>query len=264
MVRPITFNTVWGVQMDNLDDLEDFDRPERLPNLDHWKSVMEFSVEQAALLLAMIDPFDCDNLHQAKVKKIERWKKAHGHALGIISAIRQGLISPVACRGWIEEEVLNSYGDPSMEKFLRATRPGDRETEICISNTVITRASLLAWIESEKVQVTRPPRPIKNTPVRTTAVALEPASHQPPPLSLPSYTHSSEGLDLVQDAIKHFWATYDHDDVSTAPPKEDILKFLTSRGASGRMSEAVDLILRPFNLRTVHLRNRKAPTREDQ
>lgn len=251
--------------MDDLDNLEDFDRPDRLPNLDHWKSVMEFSIEQAALLLAMIDPFDCDNLHQAKVKKLARWKKAHGHALGIISAIRQGLISPVACKGWIEEETTNAYGNPSMERFLRVTRPTDRETEICISNTIITRASLLAWIESERVQVTRPPKPIiKNIPVRTTAVVLAPAPNQSAPLSLPSYTHSSEGLDLVQDAIKHFWATYDHDDVSTAPPKEDILKFLTSRGASGRMSEAVDLILRPFNLRTAHLRNRKVPTREDE
>ena len=36
------------------------------PNLDHWKQVMEFNVEQAALLLAGIDPFETETLEEAK------------------------------------------------------------------------------------------------------------------------------------------------------------------------------------------------------
>lgn len=33
---------------------------ENLPDLSHWKTVQEFSISQAALLLAGIDPFDFD------------------------------------------------------------------------------------------------------------------------------------------------------------------------------------------------------------
>lgn len=245
--------------------MQSFDDFDDLPDLGHWKSVMEFNVEQAALLLAMIDPFDYETLDRAKRQNVSRWKKAHGHALGIVSAIRQGLISPVVCMGHVYVETSDWNGNPTMERILRVARPAEREVEISLPDTIITRASLVAWIESEKVQVTRPPKPVtKTVSVQATTRVIEPAAPQRATLALPSYSHSSEGLDLVQETIKHFWATYDEGDIGTAPSKDDILKFLTSRGASGRMSEAVDLILRPFNLRTAHLRNRKAPTREDQ
>ncbi|MGH8419947.1 MAG: hypothetical protein ACRER8_22140 [Pseudomonas sp.] len=248
--------------MDNFDDFDNFDD---LPDLGHWKSAMEFSVEQAALLLAMIDPFDYESLLKAKASRVPRWKNAAGHAIGIVSAIRQGLISPVVCKGFKLEEMSDWNGNKFMERVLQTVRASDRDAEISMPDTIITRASLIAWIESEKVQFTKPPKPItKTVAVQTIAKVIESAAPQPAPLALPLYSHSSEGLDLVQETIKHFWATYDEDDISTAPSKEDILKFLTSKGASGRMSEAVDLILRPFNLRTAHLRNRKAPTRENE
>lgn len=239
--------------------MQSFDDFDDLPDLGHWKSVMEFTVEQAALLLAMIDPFDY-GLHQAKIAKVPRWKKAGGHAIGIVSAIRQGLISPVVCKGHKTEEVSDYNGNTFTERVFQTVRPSDRDAEISIADTIITRASLVAWIESEKVQITRPSRPATKTiSVQNAVKVIEPA-----PLALPSYTHASEGLDLVQETIKHFWATYDEDDISTAPSKEEIIKFLASKGASGRMSEAVDLILRPFSLRTAHLKNRKPPTREGQ
>lgn len=245
--------------------MQSFDDLDELPDLGHWKSVMEFTVEQAALLLAMIDPFDYETLDRAKRQNAPRWKKAHGHALGIVSAIRQGLISPVVCMGHVYVETSDWNGNPTMERILRVARPSEREVEISLPDTIITRASLVAWIESEKVQVTKPPRPVTKAVATQPAVRpIESGYQEPAPLTLPSYNHSSEGLDLVQETIKHFWATYDEGDISTAPSKEDILKFLLSRGASGRMSEAVDLILRPFNLRTAHLRNRKVPTREDE
>lgn len=34
---------------------------ENLPDLSHWKTVQEFSITQAALLLAGIDPYDYAN-----------------------------------------------------------------------------------------------------------------------------------------------------------------------------------------------------------
>lgn len=248
----------------DFDDLEDFTPSERLPNLDHWKAVMEFSVEQAALLSAMIDPFDCENLILAKRQKHARWKKAHGHALGIVSAIRQGLISPVVCMGYVEEEVSDWNGNPSLERNLRVVRPTQREAEISMADTIITRASLLAWITTANVQVTRPPRPVEKQLVERMPKASAPIVQPPPTLALPNYSHKSEGLEFVEEAIKHFWSTYDEEDPSTAPRRDEIIEYLKGRGASGRESEAVDLILRPKNMRTAHLKNRKVPTRADE
>ncbi|MCE4058343.1 hypothetical protein [Pseudomonas sp. Au-Pse12] len=249
---------------DSFDDIDGYLSKETLPNLDHWKAVMEFTVEQAALLLAMIDPFDCETLAQAKRLNLSRWKKSHGHALGIVSAIRQGLISPVICMGYVEVEGTDWNGNISVSRELQVVRPSQREAEISMAETIITRASLMSWVSNANVQVTRPPRPVTSQlsdpqpPKPITVVQSQTV------LALPNFSHKSEGLEFVEEAIKHFWSTYDEDDPSTAPRRDQIIEYLKSKGASGRESEAVDLILRPKNMRTAHLRNRKVLTREDQ
>lgn len=227
-----------------------------LPDLSHWKQVMEFTVEQAALLMASIDPFDTASLEEAKHRRLPRWKRAHGNALGILSAIRQGLISPVACKAVFIDYDFNG----NAEKTIRTIKPTDRDADICLSETIITRASLVGWITTERVQISRPTRSI---------AAVMPAPHpQPPefadpppqPLSLPYYGHTSEGLEFVDDAIKQMWSTYDDDDPNTAPTREAVIKYLRERGAGANMAEAVNLILRPANLRNGGRKNKKAPT----
>ncbi|WP_420901597.1 hypothetical protein [Escherichia coli] len=66
---------------------------DNLPDLTHWKTVQEFNIIQAALLLAGIDPFDFDEdnaLVQVRELQHERWKLAWGMSAGIITAIRRG------------------------------------------------------------------------------------------------------------------------------------------------------------------------------
>ena len=61
---------------------------ENLPDLSHWKTVQEFSITQAALLLAGIDPYDYANgLEGVRSTRHERWKMAWGISEGIISAM---------------------------------------------------------------------------------------------------------------------------------------------------------------------------------
>jgi len=69
-----------------------------IPDLTHWKQVMEFTIEQAALLIAGIDPLET-RIWAARSSGHPRWKKASATALAITTAIRQGLIAPVVCRG---------------------------------------------------------------------------------------------------------------------------------------------------------------------
>lgn len=231
-----------------------------LPNLVHWKSVMEFTVEQAALLMAMIDPFDVESLDEVKRLRLPRWKEAHGHALGIISAIRQGLISPVACFNCIR----NSDGFGNEWDELKPIKPFDRSEDINPKHTIITRASLLNWINSENVQIIRPKptRVIQPQPAIIESSSSQTTSN--PRIALPYHGHTSEGLEYVDDAITQFWATYDPKDQTTAPSKDEIIEYLTSRGAGKNMADAVNLVLRPFDTRKAHLKNRKVSTRESQ
>ena len=230
------------------------DKFEDLPDLDHWKTVMEFTIEQAALLMAGIDPFDA-SLESARKRQLSRWKKAHGNSLGIVSAIRQGLISPVICRGYS----LSDSGE-----YTYQVKPSDREIEISVLETRITRASLFGWIASEKVEIAKRPKPVNA--VRIQAETARPSTNDVKlePLMLAYQGHTSEGLEFVEDAIKQFWSTFDPDDHTTAPEKIEIIAYLQSKGATGNVAQAVDLILRPMSMRKVKLKNYKPPTRGDQ
>lgn len=234
------------------------DYEDDLPNLDHWHSVMEFTVEQAALLMAMIDPFDVETLGEARRMRVPRWKKAHAHSLAIVSAIRQGVITPVVCCAYVFEE--GQWGGWSTATM----KPSDRNLEISPPHTIITRASLENWITTSGVQITRP-RPRQVVP---TATQQSPApvtiEAKPEPLALPYHGHKSEGLEYVEEAIYQFWSTVDPEDPTTAPTKAEVVEYLEKRGASKNVAQAVDLILRPENLRKARLRNRKVPTRDSQ
>jgi hypothetical protein len=225
-----------------------------LPNLDHWKQVMEFTVEQAALLLAGIDPFEIESLQEAKQRKTTRWKQAWAHSLAIISAIRQGLIPPVVCRAYIYEE-----GTWSGWSAV-AMKPSDRDMEISASHTIITRASLINWVSTERVQFAKPRRTSAaiTLPPQATPSAIVEAT--PQALSLPYYGHASEGLEFVDDAIKQLWSTYDDSDPNTAPTQEEVIRYLREKGAGANMADAVNLVLRPANLRRGGRKNKKAPT----
>lgn len=239
---------------------------EDYPDLSHWKSVLEFSVEKAALLMAGIDPLEW-TLQETKEREHPRWKNAHANAMSIESAIRQGLLSPVICRGLIWQEEWNNPPELSMATI----KHNDRDAHLSIQETIITRASLIGWIDSENVQLVRPIKQI-NPPVQSINQPddlqqkheIIMIDAQPPVMALPYLGHRSEGLEFVEEAIQQFWSTYDENDPSTAPTREEVSEYLIKKGASVNMADAINLILRPFKLRTAGLKNKKVPTRKDR
>jgi hypothetical protein len=223
-----------------------------LPDLEHWKSVMEFTIEQAALLLAGIDPFDT-SLDHARKHNLPRWKKAWAHSLAIVSAIRQGLITPVVCRA----KVPNHHSFDGYDSV--DIKPSDREHEICTWHTIITRASLVNWVSAARVQFAKP-KPKLPLPVSVPDETKSVIEVEPEPLALPYHGHKSEGLEFVDEAIRQLWSTYDEEDPSTAPTQKEVIDYLRSKGAGANMADAVNLILRPANLRRGGLKTKKAPT----
>lgn len=234
-----------------------------LPDLTHWRTVQEFSISQAALLLAGIDPYDYDNgLDDVKNHRHARWKMAWGFSEGIVSAIRRGVLTPVQCFAvrWAEHDQWSGFWEHYEIK------PTDRKHEISKDKTLITRDSLFVWVESERVDFVRKPIPEKirninngwdsDSSSNVIDVVPDPAIEDIP--LLPKYEHQSEGLEFVQDAIKELWSTYDEDDPQTAPTKPEVIKYLTERGAGKNMAEAVNLVLRPIHLQGIGRRIRKS------
>lgn len=234
-----------------------------MPDLSHWKTVQEFSITQAALLLSGIDPYDYDNgLYDVKKLHHERWKKAWGISEGIVSAIRRGVLTPVIC---VTEFVdTDNFGNVFKVEYQRIP-PTDRTFEICKDKTIITRDSLFAWVKNERVDFVRSPTPkkVKYVPgwnsngYQTVINAIPEPVNNTSPLLL-QYEHKSEGLEFVQDAIKELWSTYDEDNPQTAPTKKEVIDYLTKRGAGKNMAEAVNLILRPFGLQGIGRRVKKS------
>ncbi|EAM0983022.1 TPA: hypothetical protein ACW2OB_001550 [Salmonella enterica] len=229
---------------------------EDIPDLSHWKTVQEFSISQAAMLLSGIDPYDYEGgLDEVKKFQHERWKMAWGISEGIVSAIRRGVLTPVQCFAvrWVEHDQWNGY----WEHF--EIKPTDRMYEISKEKTLITRDSLFVWVGNERVDFVRKPAPTKinkissgwNTNSSNEIIDIEPVQVNASPLLLPRYEHNCEGLEFVEEAIKQFWSTYDEHDPSTAPTKAEVTDYLKKKGASSNLAEAVDLVLRPFSVRKV-------------
>ena len=211
------------------------------PNLTHWKHVEEFTLEEAALLLAGIDPLET-SLEQVKQLNHVRWKNAYGYMKALQSAIRQGVITLVRCIGFIEYDTFNGA-----EVEYKDIKQSDRNYILSVKLSIVSRSALFGWIERAKIQYIRPTKKIeqqKEVPIQE-YIAND---NNTPVLSLPYYGHKSDGLDYVDDAIKQFWATFDESDPNTAPTRKEIVNYLKSKGATQNMAEAVNLILRPRDL----------------
>ncbi|QWA12767.1 hypothetical protein GTU79_08770 [Sodalis ligni] len=225
-------------------------------DLTHWKTVQEFNIEQAALLLAGIDPYDFPGgLIEVRNERHERWKMAWGFSSGLISAIRRGTLTPIICMG-----ELKKWNDWEKEFYYEheVIKQTDRTKEISKTETILTRDSLFFWVESEKVDFVRRSNPkiaiereiIDYNFVENSSLDVNQNSAETPTtLLLPEYEHQSEGLEFIKDAIKQFWSTYDPDDKSTAPNRDDVRDYLVSIGATVNLAKAVDEVLRPFELK---------------
>lgn len=229
---------------------------EDLPDLTHWRTVQEFSITQAALLLSGIDPYDYDSgLDGVKNSRHQRWKMAWGFSEGIISAIRRGVLTPVQCFSvkWVDDDNWSGHWE-SYE-----IKPTDRSHDISKDKTIITRDSLFAWVENEGVDFVRKPPSVKHRPSMNdnewkanhqyAVIDMEPIQEKNGTLLLPRYEHKSEGLDFIDEAIKQFWSTYDPEDRNTAPKRDEVREYLVSKGATVNLAKAVDEVLRPFELK---------------
>ena len=205
---------------------------DNLPDLTHWKHVKEFSLNEAALLLAGIDPLDFD-MKAINRKATDRWKLAIGMLRAIRSSIRQGSLA-------VQVAITFDYnGNPT------ECSPTSYDNVLDDDLTIITRAALLGWIEREKIDYSRPP-PSK---------PLKPAEYHPAPQTqvkqIVNTHHRSRGIDLIEIVDKQFYSSYDPENKDTAPRKDEVVNYLNQKhGASKNLASAVDVVMRPDEVKS--------------
>lgn len=213
---------------------------EDYPDLNHWKHVEEFTLAEAALLLAGIDPFET-SLESVKQFNHPRWKNAYGLLRSLEAAVRQGVITLVQCKGI-------TYDEMNHEEYYIDIKQSNREYPLAISACIISRSALWGWVERAKIQYIRPIKKMKLPSAQEPIQDSVNNSLQEHTLSLPYYGHKSDGLDYVDIAIKQLWSTFDPDDPNTAPTQKEVIDYLIKQGATQNMAKAVNLILRPRDL----------------
>lgn len=202
-----------------------------LPDLTHWKHVKEFSLNEAAILLAGIDPLDCDMaaIHR---KANKRWKLAVGMLRAIKSSIRQGSLA-------VQVAITTDYNGNTYE-----CSPTSYENVLNDDLTIVTRAALIGWIDREKIDFVRPPvKQIKPTEYHSVV--------EPKPKLLLNTFHRSRGIDLIEIVDKQFYSSYDPENKDTAPRKEEVVNYLNQKhGASKNLASAVDVVMRPDEVKS--------------
>ena len=197
-----------------------------LPDLTHWKHVKEFSLNEAALLLAGVDPLDFD-MSAIERKTTPRWKLAIGMLRAITSSIRLGSLA-------VQVAITTDYNGNPFE-----CSPTSYEHVLDNNFTMVTRAALIGWVQREKIDYVRP------TQKKINPSSLHTVKDEKPKQLLNTY-HRSRGIDLIEIVDKQFYSSYDPEDKDTAPRKEEVVNYLNLKhGASKNLASAVDVVMRP-------------------
>ena len=106
----------------------------------------------------------------------------------------------------------------------------------------ITAESLVAWCQAKGISYPLPlhvsAKPYATTPLPSIAGRW------------PWGDHSTKALELLADAAKQWWSSYDSDEPSTAPTNNEVIEYLTSKSASTKLADSIASILRADDLRT--------------
>lgn len=208
------------------------------PDLSHWIDINFFSIAEAAMLTAGIDPNTIEHNWGWKDAAI---KKPNGaHAVMIARAIREAI-----CIGTIQTVLVIISDETGYESVIKPENLDIASADsICEIKTKISRKMLLDWYRFNGYVDTQSRQ-------KKTAPQIPPAeTANPKPLSLPKYT--TPELTILNEIVAEHWEGFDPDDDKFRAPKQEVVvnsikyKFI-ERGhpnPSQTMMEYMDRIVR--------------------
>ncbi|AXI02606.1 hypothetical protein [Aquirhabdus parva] len=181
------------------------------PDLTHWKDIQLFSIVEAALLTAGIDPliYECIRdesilIGSLKTNEQSNWK----HAAIMIRAIKQAVCtSEIDCKiAFVSRE--NDYTQ-WFENITPLNLGLEDLDNIVVHQTKISRKGLEKWLN-------------KNGYIEP----MTPAINYAAPISTPQAnnhvlisSYSTPALEVAEAVVKHFWVGFDPE--TMPPPKQE-------------------------------------------
>ena len=162
---------------------------DELPNLADWRNVEAWTLEEAAMLWAAIDPFDHLDVRLKdlgnKVSSIRR-RKAMIYQRAAVEAVCAGTLPFVVAKEWHED-----FNGNQWENTIGPQNLPDRDT-VRPHRTVVKQAAFMKWTQSKGIKSYR------QIHVRETAlnVVVTQAVAVPSPV-LPNHSHPRAPTELI-------------------------------------------------------------------
>lgn len=188
------------------------------PDLSHWSTVKLFSIAEAALLTAGIEPFEYNSLadYEIRNKLLEEKPRNWQHALMLIRSMMEAICThEIKSPSIIIDQCDNNYNS-WQESIEQAKISIDDIKNISFNETKIHRDELKKWLKNngyfEQSQ--------QNT------ITVQQVVHQQSEtvqhnnvILLPEPTYTTPALDALYGVIDAFWKNYDPNN-NQPPPKQ--------------------------------------------
>lgn len=210
--------------------------------LDMWRHSPSYNIRQAAALIAGCEPADLelywpggleDGASYGRQIKWRHEKSEFAAAFPEVYAAREMLMHAIR-QGELRAHVVS---EGYYEHYCLITGEDGGEWEvvepISETGTLIERNELLRWLRSREIEAefffasrdTEPPRSGRQGP-------------------WPWGAYTTEGLEILAEAVRLFWADFDPEAPDDAPTNAEVIKYLTGRGMSERVAESVASLIR--------------------
>ena len=220
------------------------------PDFSHWNTVKLFSIAEASLLTAGLEPCEFNHLHdyQLREKLISEKPINWQHSLMLIRSIIEAICTQEIKSPYIKID--RSDHNNQWDEVVEQARVSLEDVgSIIASETKIHRDELYKWLKkNDYLELTQQ----AEIQVNQVQPYHQETTNQNDVILLPEPTYTTPALEAISGVIREFWISYDPDK-KQPPPKQSVVKAWIAENHpkldSDYIQTAIDKICRHPNAR---------------
>jgi len=189
------------------------------PDFSHWNTVKLFSVAEASLLTAGLEPCEYNHLvdYDLRQKLLNEKPINWQHALMLIRSIIEAICTHEIKSPFIKID-RSDYNNQWDEVIEQAKLSIDDTSSIIASETKIHRDELHKWL-TRNGYFSQP----RQANIEVVQKNQTQQADEKEILLLPEPTYTTPALEAINGVIREFWISYDPDK-NQPPPKQNVVK----------------------------------------
>lgn len=192
------------------------------PNFSHWNTVKLFSIAEASLLTAGLEPCEYNHLVDYELRQNLLHEKPINwqHALMLIRSLIEAVCTQEVKSPLIKVE-RSDYNNVWIEVIEQAKISIDDTDDVLASGTKIHRDELHKWLKKnsyfeQQLRIVA----VDSVLEKTESISID--NQEKEVLSLPEPIYTTPSLEALQGVINEFWIDYDPDK-NQPTPKQDVV-----------------------------------------